>query len=51
MRIRVKTGNVEREINIRFWDMIKIYLGVSLVASAIILGVYLIIFLIVRLFI
>lgn len=43
MKIRIKTGSVEREMDIRFWDMVKIYLGVSLVASAIMLGLGLII--------
>ena len=51
MKIRIKIGNVEREAHLRFWDMVKIYLGVSLVASAIMLAIYLVIFFIVGLFI
>ena len=46
MKIRIKKGNVESEVNIRFWDMLKIYLGVSLVASAIMLTIWVIILLI-----
>ena len=50
MRIRIKKGNVESEVNIRFWDMVKIYLGVSLIASAIMIVIWLVIVVIMRLF-
>lgn len=50
MKIRVSRGNIEREYNISFFDLVKIYFAVSLAATLLVFIAFFLIALLIGLF-